>query len=294
MAVIGPGRVARLGNGATGRAWLFDGVNARTPSKVKLMRPGFASVSQMLGTPGATWAHRGGSASWAEHTLFAYTQAVGRGYGCLEVSLSRTSDGVWFALHDQTLNRTSGLPAAPAIDPTTMTWAELAATYQVTAGTGAPLPYMRWSELVAAYGGSHVIVVDPKYQINQGAGRLAEFLSMVQNDLGTDRAIIKFSGVGSGAVWLAGLAAERGFQTWGYFYQTDFANGDLAKYQGPWSLLGMDYTASQAAWDACTATGKPVVGHIVPDQAGYATAIAKGARMVQVSGVGNVAAKSWA
>ena len=293
MAVVGPGRVARLGNGTSGRAWLFDGVDARTPTAVGFMRPGFASVAQMLSTPGATWAHRGGSVSWAEHTLFAYTQAVARGYGCLEVSLSRTRDGVWFALHDATLNRTSGLPASPAVDPTTMTWAELDASYKVTVGVGAPRPYMRWDELVAAYGGSHVIVVDPKHQITQGGARLAEFLDMVKRDLGTDRAIIKFSGVGSGAVWLAGLAADRGFQTWGYFYQTDWSSGDLATYQGPWSILGMDYTASQQAWDAVRSYGKPVVAHIVPDQAGYATALAKGADMVQVSGVGAVAAVSW-
>ena len=66
------------------------------------------SIDAMLAAEdGFYWAHRGGSASFPEHSLHAYTQSVLRGFGSLEISLNRTADGVWFGLHDANLDRTS-------------------------------------------------------------------------------------------------------------------------------------------------------------------------------------------
>lgn len=62
----------------------------------------------MLSQPMFYVAHRGGSREWPEMSLHAYTQAGFWGVGALEVSLARTSDGVWFGLHDADINRTSG------------------------------------------------------------------------------------------------------------------------------------------------------------------------------------------
>jgi hypothetical protein len=55
----------------------------------------------------------------------------------------------------------------------------------------------------------------------------------------------------------------------------------------------MDYTAPQAVWDEILAFGKPVIAHIVPNQAAYNLAMSKGAAGVQVSGVGIVEPVSW-
>lgn len=238
----------------------------------------FRDVGHMLATPGFTWAHRGGGIYKPEQSMAAYDYSVSRGYAVLEVSFGRTSDGVWFGLHDADMNRTSattGLP--PAMD---MTWAQVQ-QYQIEIGqTDAPQPYMRWEELRDKYGETHLFVMDPKYPVLSSGAYRTEFLGMM-HEIGTDRAIFKFSG---DATWLADIYTSQGFHAWGYYYQADYENSSLANTQSAWTILGMDYTATQAAWDAAVGYGKKVVGHIAPDQAAYDMAIAKGASGVQCSG----------
>lgn len=288
----GEGYVAADGSGETVKIYhTIADDDVRTPAKVLPMLRGFQTVAESLAKPGFTWAHRGGSVSYAEMSLHAYTQSVARGYGALEVSLARTSDGVWFGLHDQTTDRTSGGTYGNA---SSQTWAQVQ-MQQNNAGPGSPQPYMRWEELIAAYGSTHIIVADPKYAL--GSYR-TEFLNMVNRDLGPTRAIIKYSGSGSGAAALSNAAKVMGFETWGFFYAADASaglggNGNLQTWGPSWTLIGMDYTASQAVWDEALALGKPVIGHIAPNQTAYNTAMSKGASGVQVGGVGVVAPVSW-
>ena len=225
-------------------------------------------------------------------SLHAYTQSVARGYGALEVSLNRTSDGVWVGTHDQTTDRASGGTYGNVSD---QTWAQIQQQQIVIGSQDAPQPYMRWEEIVAAYGSTHLLVVDPKYAL--GTHR-TEFLEMVRDSVGTERAIMKFSGSGSGAANFSDAAQAMGFTTWGYFYAPDAStalggNNNVQTWQSHWSLLGMDYTAPQAVWDEILAFGKPVIAHIVPNQAAYNLAMSKGAAGVQVSGVGIVEPVSW-
>jgi len=287
----GTGFVAADGAGDEVKIYHMTASGARTPTDVFPMLRGFKTVTQLLAKTGATWAHRGGSASYPEMSLYGYTQSVARGYGALEVSLARTSDGVWFGLHDQTTDRTSGGTYGNA---SSQTWAQIQAQ-QNTAGPGGPQPYMRWEQLIAAYGSTHIIIADPKYAL--GSYR-TEFLDMVDRDLGPTRAIIKYSGPGSGATGLATAASARGYQTWGFFYATDASaaqggNGNLQTWGSYWTTIGMEYNASQAIWDEAKALGKPVIGHIAPNQAAYNSAMSKGASAVQVSGVSVVAPVSW-
>jgi hypothetical protein len=233
----------------------------------------------MLATSPFYVAHRGGSLDWPEMSLHAYTQSVFWGVGALEVSLGRTSDGVWFGLHDATLDRTSGTTNFTA---SAHTWAEVQA-YQITASatnnSSQPArPYMRWEELMAAYYNTHVIFVDPK----NAAGYAAELLDMMDAMPGTptNRFVAKYYGVTSG--WPT-QASARGYKTWGYFYQADAAN--FAAYQGRWDILGMDYTADAATWTAIKSYGKPVIGHIVPSSGAATTALGYGAAGLMVSGV---------
>ncbi len=280
------------GHGSAVKVYYTSAAGVRTPSNIIPMRRGFSTVAEMLATPGFTWAHRGGSSSYPEHSLYGYTQSVAKGYGVLEVSLARTSDGVWFGLHDQTTDRTSGGTYGNA---SSQTWAQIQAQQIVIGPQGAPQPYLRLVDLVAIYGSTHIFVLDPKYAL--GTYR-TEFLNLANSLLGPTRAIIKYSGVGSGAAGLSTAAQAMGFETWGFFYAGDASavqggNGALQTWAPSWTILGMEYGASQAVWDEVLAFNKPIVGHIAPNQAAYNTAIAKGASGVQVSGVALVAPVSW-
>lgn len=242
---------------------------------------GFTSVQQMIDTPGATWAHRGGSISYPEHSQYAYEQSAARGYGALEFSCARTSDGVWFGLHDANINHVAGVSGMPPAS--SMTWAQVQ-EYQVVRGQeGAPRPFWRLTDFLDTYAHTHVCIVDHKHAWDY----LTEWLNILDSYNAHDRIVVKYFGDSTA---LANLAASRGYATWGYYYESDYASGMLAERQGPWTMLGMEYTASQAAWDAVLSYGKPVVGHIVPNLAAYNTAMAKGAAMAQVSGVAEVPA----
>lgn len=251
---------------------------------------GFNNVAEMAATKGATWAHRGGSASYPEHSLYAYQQAAARGYGALELSLQRTSDGVWFGCHDVTLARVTG-NAALTQDVRTMTWAQVN-SYQITIGAqGAPQPFMRWQDFIAAgFGNTHVLILDPKNSVD---GNQTEFLNMVAADVSKDRVLMKWSG---GLTSFAAAAKAAGFQTAGYWYQSDYDNGNLAAQASSWDWLGMDITAT-TAWtgpgsvvELAAAQGKKVWGHIAQSQADYNTAMGKRSDVVQSAAVASITA----
>ncbi len=250
-----------------------------TPLEVRPVPTGYASVAAMLATPNFCVAHRGGSLNWPEMSLYAYSQSVFWGVGAVEISLARSSDGVWFGLHDATLDRTSGTSSYTA---SIHTWSEIQA-YQITAaGTNnsgqATRPYMRWEELMSAYYSTHVIFVDPKV----ASAYTSELLNMMDAMPGspTDRFVAKYYGVSSG--WPT-QASARGYKTWGYFYQADVPN--LPTYQGRWDILGMDYGANASSWSAVLSYGKPVIGHIIPSAIAATTAFSLGAVGLMVSGV---------
>ncbi|AYD87372.1 glycerophosphodiester phosphodiesterase [Microbacterium phage ValentiniPuff] len=247
-------------------------------------RRGFANVMEMLATFGATWAHRGGSATWPEMSEYAYDQAVLAGYPVLEFSAQRTSDGTWFGLHDLTLNRTSQTTGLPSVQ--SQTWSQVQLYSNSLNAGGTPRPYYRLIDFLDKYTPTHVVVVDPKDSVS----RITEFLDILDAHGGPSKIVVKFFGTGGGSTALADAAKLRGYETWGYFYQAGFEDGTLDRDQSHWSILGMNYDASAPAWAGVTSYGKPVVGHIIGSQANYDTAISKGARMAQVAAVSTVAA----
>lgn len=261
-------------------------VQVAIPSTAPVVTPpGFSSVIQMLATPGATWAHRGGSTNWPEMSKYAYEQAALAGYGALEFSANRTSDGVWVGCHDASLNRTSQTTGLANISA--MTWAQVQTYQNSLNAAGTPRPYYRLDQFLDDFTGTHVAIVDPKYAIGTYN---TEFLNLLDAHGGNTKIVVKFYGVGAGATVLADAATARGYQTWGYFYDTDVTGGGLAADQSHWSLLGMNYDAAQSAWDAVLGYGKPVVGHIAASQANYNTAMSRGARMVQCANVAGITA----
>ncbi len=241
---------------------------------------GYPSVQDMLTQPEFYSAHRGGSADDPEMTLQAYRNSARRGYGALEISLARSSDGIWFGLHDATLDRTSqvhGLPPASA-----MTWDQVN-QYQVTLNAdGDPQPYLAWTEFASVFGKSHVLFVDPKH----ASDHIDEFLDMVARDVGVEHAVIK--GYGDQTV-LADRARARGFETWGYYYTADFESGLMASTQGHWSILGLNWDAPPQAWSQIRTFGKPVMAHVIANPEQRDTAKREGARGFQVSSPNQVA-----
>ena len=245
-----------------------------------LLDLGYPSVQEMLTRSEFYSAHRGGSADDPEMTMRAYQNSAERGYGALEISLARSSDGIWFGLHDESLDRTSQVQGLPAASD--MTWEEIN-RYQVTLNAdGEPQPYLAWTEFSSAFGKSHVLFVDPKH----ASDHIEEFLDMVALDVGVDHAGIKADGDDTA---LADRARARGFATWGYYYAADVKSGLVLRTQDHWSMLGLNWEAPPAAWQQVVSFGKPVIAHIIANTAQRDTARRVGARGFQVSDTAGVA-----
>ena len=225
LASVQTGLPIKDGSGNPSRLTYLDSTAKRvTPTKARVFLPGFNSVTSMLAKNGVTWAHRGGSASYPEMSEWAYDQSVLRGYGILEFSAARTSDGWWFGLHDSSTDRTSGGTFGEA---SAQTKAAVQSQRIVIGATGSPRPYFGLIEFLKKYGKTHVLVLDVK----NSASYLSEFLNLIEANVDKSRVIIKFYGVGSGAASIASAAKAKGFKTWGYFYQADYQNGDVAAWQ---------------------------------------------------------------
>lgn len=252
-----------------------------TYRSIEIVPRGYPSVSAMLALPEFQIAHRGGSQDFPEHSLFAYTQSVLRGAGALELSLARTTDGVWFGNHDETLLRTTG----DSRDPATMTWAQVQAVMirgNLNGQSYPNQPHQRFESIMAAYGQSHVWFVDPKYEQSRNRAAFFDLLETIPG--AQDRFVVKYFNT---ATPLAAEARRRGFKTWGYYYDVDM-NADpsyVEKTVASWDILGIDYTASAANWTKIKSFGKPVIGHIVPNAAGVTTTRSRGANGIMASSI---------
>lgn len=278
-------KVAQNGSLVDARLKVSDGADLLDVGALRRVEPGYPSVTAMLAEDVFWMAHRGGSRDFPEMSRHAYGQAALYGYGMLEISLARTSDGVWFGLHDESIDRTSGVVTGKTAAQ--MTWAEVQ-QYSILGNTAInnqtqpARPYMLLAELIVLYGQTHVLMVDPKYAT---VSQRTELLNMLDAEVGaTERFVMK--GFHTAASW-AQAALARGYQTWGYYYEADVPQ--LPTTQGNWTILGMEYIAPQASWDAVKAYGKPVIGHICRNTADVDMALAKGADGIQVSGILNVA-----
>lgn len=246
------------------------------PATMKAVPRGYKDIGTMMITRGFLIAHRGGSVSWPEASIRAYTNAVMFGAGALEVSCQKTKDGVWFLNHDRTLQRVD--KTAPDTPVTEMTWAE------IQKFTTMGEPFMTVEEYFAAYGSSHITVLDPKYSAVQWEELKKFFPSDAHG-----RIIWKFS---IDAGWLANQWKADGWKCWGYSYPDQVTDGRINEWHKPWDYIGMSFDASDEVWNRTTALGKPVWGHICPTRQAYDDALAKGAVGCMVSGVANIYSES--
>lgn len=246
------------------------------PATMRAVPRGYKDIGTMMITRGFLIAHRGGSVSWPEASMRAYTNAVMFGAGALEVSCQKTKDGVWFLNHDRTLKRVD--PTAPDTPVTEMTWADIQKYHTVGE------PFITVEEYFAAYGSSHITVLDPKYS----AAEWQDLKKFFPTDA-HGRIIWKFS-VDAG--WLADQWKADGWKCWGYSYPDHVTDGRLNEWHKPWDYIGMSWEASDEVWRRTIVLGKPVWGHICPTRQAYDDALAKGAVGCMVSGVANIYSES--
>lgn len=249
-------------DGATVPLW-FGGEQTR--AGVSIMPYGARSASALKERKsGVVVGHRGmsGAGDVVEHTMAAYTRAVECSVDALEISCHRTSDGVWLASHDSTLERLGG-PSTPIRD---MTWTQVQAAF---AGRPEATP-VTLKDYLAAYGATHVTIFDPKTEM----ARSDEYLALLKDY--KDRVVIKaFADAG----WLFAKVKQAGWATWGYAYARnrgqnwypDFVQGTNLDF------LSMEWDASDDVWSPLVATGKPVIAHIPASVAQAAEGARKGA-----------------
>lgn len=239
------------------------------PAKVKRFPKGAAATVAELLTQKPFWiAHRGGSDSWPEGTMKAYTESAARGVPALEVPVHCSKDGVWFVCHDLTLKRLD--PSAPDRDVREMEWAEIK-QYTVS---GEPIATLE--EVRETYAQDFVIFLDPK----------GSALKWQEAVVGFDpsRTVLKFSG---DAVWLATQWKQLGWITWGYLYETSVADGQAQTWinSGVWDMVGMEFGADQNTWQQVRAWGKPVIAHVARTMQHYNAALGKNPAGIMMSGV---------
>ena len=241
----------------------------------------YNSVAQMTADRPFYVAHRGGSADWPEMSMTAYQNAAAWGMGALEVSVARTSDGVFFGLHDATLDRTSKISGA--VDPATLTWAHLRATYKnkLNASSPAGEDYTPVSEVFASLAANHVIFVDTKY-IGDARQR-TDLINLMLSYAPASHWVLKSYYTDTN---LATLAHQAGIQTWGYYYARDLSRLDATAQN--WDMLGLEINASAAEWARVKAKGKPAIAFFVGDTGGRDEALAKGADGLMVNSVPGV------
>lgn len=248
-------------DGATVPLW-FGGEATR--AGVSIMPYGARSASALKERKGIVVGHRGMSEAGdvVEHTMAAYTRAVECGVDALEISCHRTSDGVWLASHDSTLERLGG-PSTPIRD---MTWVQVQSAF---AARPEAVP-VTLKDYLAAYGATHVTIFDPKTEM----ARSDEYLALLKDY--KDRVVIKaFADSG----WLFAKVKQAGWATWGYAYARnrgqnwypDFVQGTNLDF------LSMEWDASDDVWSPLVATGKPVIAHIPASVAQAAEGARKGA-----------------
>lgn len=250
-----------------------------TPIDVQVVPNPRYTVAKMLAEPTFYWSHRGGGNNWPEMTMHAYTQSILWGANCIEISVQRTSDGVWIGSHDASTLRVTGVDKQ--IKNTT--WAELQPLMTSASATNNPSqparPLVKLTDVLDLYSQSHVIVLD-----NKSGANTTEFLDLMeQYDPTHERLIWKGYRTGTSAPY---AAQARGFTTWGFMYDADATNAALDL--GCWDLLGLNYDATEAEWSAIKAHGKPVVAHIINSAAAATMALSKGADGLQCSNVKQV------
>lgn len=242
--------------------------------------------------------HRGGSGNYVESSPIAY-QAVAMRWPkkAMEVSLVWSASGHPWLSHDTTLDRMvlgvagNTLPIASLTD--TQIASYTASAYQtdnqnvprqrlmpfvpISDGAGGFIGGTSWMEL---YGQKRVAFVEDKTYTHTDA-----LLAILNANGGPSWFVWKQAGPGT----LFAQIAAAGYDSWGYFFDSDMAN--FAAKQAQWTFVGMDFNSSDATLDPAIATAgaNRVIMHIIGSAAQATRLRGKGVRGLMISNPRNVA-----
>ncbi|MGN6742992.1 MAG: hypothetical protein ACTHJL_06800, partial [Amnibacterium sp.] len=120
-------------------------------------------------------------------------------------------------------------------------------------------PYLRLRDFLAEFASSNVLFIDPKAA---PAALRQEVLDEIARTVRHPARHVIAKSYGASADW-AEQAAAAGFRTWGYYYPADVRSGLLARTGAAWTMLGMEFSAPDFAWEAVDVYRKPVIAHVL-------------------------------
>lgn len=256
----------------------WDGTQFRELTSAVLPR-GKNRISQLGSAPGFAIAHRMGTDNYVEYTPRGATECVARGVMALELSLSRTQEGVLFGMHDRTTARTSGIEKDPFVE----SWEYLRTLPNNSVGNSpdpafvGPDRYYEIHELLEPYVDSHIIFLDLKYMAGTDPWR-QEVLAVLDEmfDEPREQVILKFAD--ARASWYADWIASVGYTSWGHIWTNDYLADPVAmnEHMQHWSWLGVNADATAQMWLDAQALNKPLIGAIVNDASELATVLGEG------------------
>ena len=218
------------------------------------------------------WSHRGGSANWPEMTMRAYTNSIWHGALALEVSVHRSSDGVWIMSHDSTLTRVTA--STHTISSTTSS--TLLGIPVDTPTTGGVIG--RLEDILSTYS-DYVLLID-----NKPGSYFSSFLDLLETiPDATEHIIVKLDGQYAPVANFQ-AAQSRGFKTCGYWYPNNYA-ANLPSRAAYCDYIGMQFDATSGEWTDVLSYGKPVWGHVCQNQTQANLCIAGGASIIQCANV---------
>jgi glycerophosphoryl diester phosphodiesterase len=210
--------------------------------------------------------HRGGDQDWVQDTAFAYAQSVAWSRKlALEVSIIPTADG-YFMISDQTT--TDAVFGTSGNDIRTQTKAQLK-TLRTTVGNFPPM--FLDEDVLPVYGGPNSTNPRVIFLDNKVANNVSAVLDMMDANGGPAWWVCKAGGTTTS--WVT-AAKARGYTCWGYWFPSDTAAGNLnATTAGRFDLLGLQYNDTDAMYTLAASFGKPLLSHIIYNQANATTAM---------------------
>lgn len=270
---------------------------------------GFGTVEKFLQTRHADMAHRnaglGTSGSnpadgYPEMTEYGIRRAANDGFGIIEISCQRTSDGGWIGAHDETFDRVTEETIYDGQNYSARTTAEVLALHVNRGTTGGSQPYATLQTLINTLPDDFIFLIDPKQAGGTGA-YLTAFMDIIDSLLGPSRAIIKIDGAATASRfqsvkdYVSTSEPGKQYLTAAYWYDTsNWANipgklpyVDLAGLNvDPNLAAGSYWTDLRNLCDAQTAIdGKQryIWAHVIQQSSRYADALTLGADFLQVS-----------
>lgn len=208
-----------------------------------------STIALLLAETPFVVAHRGSGDDWTEHTALAYQQALLAGSMALEISVSRTADGVLVCHHDKNLKRLTGVD----LDISAATWSqvqELRNDARQWLGPASDLqPIPRLDDVLTSIAADTTVFIEDK----QGTNTSALLDLMDAQPRSRDRFVWK---QWAGAAQVSS-ARDRGYTTWGYFGPELFDR--LDELAPKFDLLGIPTTTDDDTVRRMVALGRPVI-----------------------------------